>query len=182
MRVAVVPGPIPGTPFPAIALWLQFLANGIRRHVDGHGMAGYRLRRRVDAMEQSAWIGRGGRRRRRGAKISQRARGWRNSHCAAGRVRAGSRVSRRSSHRGRVGADLLGLPWVELKPPPAVPAVEGLPPLGSGLAPEPVSAADCAMRVRALTARSWREGQRQRGPPARVEIGLPPSIRVRDGG
>ena len=74
---------------------------------------------------------------------------------------------------GGLAAELLGLPWVELNPHPLYRPSKGLPPLGSGLAPGVGVRGrlrDAVMR--ALTARSWREGLRQRSA-ARVEIGLP---------
>ena len=74
---------------------------------------------------------------------------------------------------GGLAAELLGLPWVELNPHPLYRPSKGLPPLGSGLAPGVGVRGrlrDAVMR--ALTARSWREGVRQRSA-ARVEIGLP---------
>jgi UDP:flavonoid glycosyltransferase YjiC (YdhE family) len=68
---------------------------------------------------------------------------------------------------------LLGLPWIELNPSPLYRPSKGLPPLGSGLAPGVGVRGrlrDAVMR--ALTARSWREGLRQRSA-VRVDIGLP---------
>ena len=64
---------------------------------------------------------------------------------------------------GGMAAELLGVPWVELCPHPLYLPSKGLPPLGSGLAP------GTGMRgrlrdtvMRSLTARSVRQGQRQR--------------------
>jgi UDP:flavonoid glycosyltransferase YjiC (YdhE family) len=74
---------------------------------------------------------------------------------------------------GGLAAELMGLPWIELCPHPLYRPSKGLPPLGSGLAPGigvRGRLRDAAMR--ALTARSWREGLRQRSA-VRVEIGLP---------
>jgi UDP:flavonoid glycosyltransferase YjiC (YdhE family) len=74
---------------------------------------------------------------------------------------------------GGMAAELLGIPWVELNPHPLYLPSKGLPPLGSGLAPGTGIRGrlrDAAMR--ALTARSWRAGIRQR-TAVRVEIGLP---------
>ncbi len=74
---------------------------------------------------------------------------------------------------GGLAAELLGIPWIELNPAPLYRPSKGLPPLGSGLA-QGVGIRgrlrDAVMR--ALTARSWREGLRQRSA-VRVEIGLP---------
>src|ERR1700741_5603718 len=74
---------------------------------------------------------------------------------------------------GGLAAELVGLPWIELNPQPLYLPSKGLPPLGSGLAPGVGVRGllrDAVMR--ALTARSFREGVRQRSA-ARVEIGLP---------
>jgi UDP:flavonoid glycosyltransferase YjiC (YdhE family) len=74
---------------------------------------------------------------------------------------------------GGMSAELLGIPWIELNPHPLYLPSKGLPPLGSGLAPGAGVRGrlrDAAMR--ALTARSWRAGIRQRAG-VRVEIGLP---------
>jgi UDP:flavonoid glycosyltransferase YjiC (YdhE family) len=74
---------------------------------------------------------------------------------------------------GGMSAELLGIPWIELNPHPLYLPSKGLPPLGSGLAPGTGIRGrlrDAAMR--ALTARSWRAGIRQRGE-VRVGIGLP---------
>jgi UDP:flavonoid glycosyltransferase YjiC (YdhE family) len=74
---------------------------------------------------------------------------------------------------GGLAAELMGLPWIELNPQPLYLPSKGLPPLGSGLAPGVGVRGrlrDAVMR--ALTARSFRAGLRQRST-ARVEIGLP---------
>ena len=74
---------------------------------------------------------------------------------------------------GGLAAELIGVPWIELNPAPLYRPSKGLPPLGSGLAPGVGIRGrlrDAVMR--ALTARSWREGLRQRSA-VRVEIGLP---------
>ncbi len=74
---------------------------------------------------------------------------------------------------GGLAAELLGLPWIELSPSPLYRPSKGLPPVGSGLAPGVGLRGRLRDSVmRALTARSWREGLRQRSA-ARVEIGLP---------
>ncbi len=74
---------------------------------------------------------------------------------------------------GGMAAELLGVPWVELSPHPLYRPSKGLPPLGSGLAPGVGVRGRLRDTVmRALTARSWREGLRQRSA-VRVEIGLP---------
>lgn len=74
---------------------------------------------------------------------------------------------------GGWAAEALGLPWVELSPHPLYEPSRALPPIGSGLAPGNGlrgRARDAIMR--ALTARSRAEGERQRGA-ARATIGLP---------
>ena len=74
---------------------------------------------------------------------------------------------------GGFAAELLGLPWVELNPQPLYRPSKGLPPIGSGLAPGIGIRGKIRDAVlRAMTARSWREGLRQR-VAARAEIGLP---------
>ena len=74
---------------------------------------------------------------------------------------------------GGLAAELLALPWVELNPQPLYLPSKGLPPMGSGLA------AGVGVRgrlrdavMRGLSARSWRQGVRQRAA-ARAAIGLP---------
>jgi UDP:flavonoid glycosyltransferase YjiC (YdhE family) len=74
---------------------------------------------------------------------------------------------------GGLAAELMDVPWVELNPHPLYRPSKGLPPLGSGLAPGVGVRGrirDAVMRT--LSARSWREGLRQRSA-VRVEIGLP---------
>jgi len=74
---------------------------------------------------------------------------------------------------GGMAAELLGIPWVELNPHPLYLPSKGLPPIGSGLAPGTGLRGrlrDAVMR--ALTARSWRAGLRERAT-VRAEIGLP---------
>jgi UDP:flavonoid glycosyltransferase YjiC (YdhE family) len=74
---------------------------------------------------------------------------------------------------GGLAADLIGIPWIELSPHPLYRPSKGLPPIGSGLAPGTGIRGrlrDAVMR--ALTARSWRAGLRQRAT-VRVGIGLP---------
>jgi UDP:flavonoid glycosyltransferase YjiC (YdhE family) len=74
---------------------------------------------------------------------------------------------------GGMAAELMGLPWIELSPSPLYRPSKGLPPLGSGLAPGVGLRGRLRDSVmRALTARSWKQGLRERSV-ARVEIGLP---------
>lgn len=72
-----------------------------------------------------------------------------------------------------MAAELLGLPWVQLSPHPLYEPSRHLPPMGSGLAPGAGVRGRLRDAVlRALTARSLREGERQRAE-ARRRIGLP---------
>jgi UDP:flavonoid glycosyltransferase YjiC (YdhE family) len=74
---------------------------------------------------------------------------------------------------GGMAAELLGIPWIELTPHPLYLPSKGLPPIGSGLAPGTgIRGRLRDATMRALTARSWRAGLRQR-ENARVQIGLP---------
>ncbi|HWT50530.1 MAG TPA: glycosyltransferase [Mycobacterium sp.] len=74
---------------------------------------------------------------------------------------------------GGMAAELLGIPWIELNPHPLYLPSKGLPPIGSGLAPGTgIRGRVRDATMRALTARSWRAGLRQRAT-VRVEIGLP---------
>lgn len=74
---------------------------------------------------------------------------------------------------GGMGAELLGLPWVELCPHPLYLPSTGLPPIGSGLAPGTGVGGRLRDTVmRAFTARSIRVGDNQRAT-ARAGIGLP---------
>jgi UDP:flavonoid glycosyltransferase YjiC (YdhE family) len=74
---------------------------------------------------------------------------------------------------GGLAAELLGVPWVELSPHPLYRPSTGLPPVGSGLAPgRGVRGRLRDAVLRALSARSLRDGVRQR-TAARAEIGLP---------
>jgi UDP:flavonoid glycosyltransferase YjiC (YdhE family) len=176
MRVAVVAGPDPGHAFPAIALCRRFKAAGDAptlltgtEWLDTARAAG------VDAVEldgldptdldddTDA-----------GAKIHQRA--ARMAVLNVPRLREVAPdlvVSDVITACGGLAAELMGVPWIELNPHPLYRPSKGLPPLGSGLAPGVGVRGrlrDAVMR--ALTARSWREGLRQRSA-VRVEIGLP---------
>ncbi len=74
---------------------------------------------------------------------------------------------------GGMAAELLGIPWIELNPHPLYLPSKGLPPIGSGLAPGTgIRGRLRDATMRALTARSWRAGLRQRAT-VRAEIGLP---------
>jgi UDP:flavonoid glycosyltransferase YjiC (YdhE family) len=176
MRVAVVAGPDPGHAFPAIALCLRLLAAGdaptLLTGTEWLGTAGAAG---VDAVEldgldpteldddTDA-----------GAKIHQRA--ARMAVLNAPRLRDLALdlvVSDVITACGGLAAELLGVPWIELSPHPLYRPSKGLPPLGSGLAPGVGIRGRLRDSVmRALSARSWREGLRQRSA-VRVDIGLP---------
>ncbi|MDQ2637782.1 MAG: glycosyl transferase, partial [Actinomycetota bacterium] len=176
MRVAVVAGPDPGHAFPAIALCLRFLDSGDsptlltgKEWLDTARAAG------VDAVEllgldptdldDDADAG---------AKINRRAARMAVENAPQVRVLAPDLVvSDAITVAGGFCAELLGLPWIELNPHPLYRPSKGLPPVGSGLAPGVGVRGrlrDAVMR--ALSARSWRAGLRQRAA-ARADIGLP---------
>jgi UDP:flavonoid glycosyltransferase YjiC (YdhE family) len=174
MRVAVVAGPDPGHSFPAIALCQRFgeagdeptLFTGVEwlaaaraagvEAVELDGLAA--IDDDVDA----------------GARIHRRAARMAVLNAPALRDLAPDLVvSDVITACGGMAAELLGVPWIELNPHPLYLPSKGLPPIGSGLAPGTGLGGrlrDAGMR--ALTARSWRAGLRQRAA-ARVEIGLP---------
>lgn len=176
MRVAVVAGPDPGHAFPAIALCLKFLAAGDQPTlVTGTRWLDTARRHGIDAVEllgldPTAADDDGD----AGAKIHQRAARMavlnREPIAALGPDLV---ISDSITTCGGLAADLLALPWVELNTHPLYRPSKGLPPIGSGLAP----GTDLRGRLRdaalrALSARSWRAGLRQR-TEARTGIGLP---------
>lgn len=176
MRVAVVAGPDPGHAFPAIALCLRFLASGDSPTLltgtewldtaRGAGVDAVEL----DGLDPTAADDDTD----AGAKIHQRA--ARMAVLNVPRLRDLAPdlvVSDVITACGGLAAELMDLPWIELCPHPLYRPSKGLPPLGSGLA----SGVGLHGRMRdavmrAMTARSWREGLRQRSV-VRVEIGLP---------
>jgi UDP:flavonoid glycosyltransferase YjiC (YdhE family) len=176
VRVAVVAGPDPGHAFPAIALCLRFLAAGDTptlltgtEWLDTARAAG------VDAVELDGLDATAADDDTdAGAKIHLRA--ARMAVLNVPRLRDIAPdlvVSDVITVCGGLAAELMGLPWIELNPQPLYLPSKGLPPLGSGLAPGVGVRGrlrDAVMR--ALTARSFRDGVRQRSA-ARVEIGLP---------
>jgi UDP:flavonoid glycosyltransferase YjiC (YdhE family) len=176
MRVAVVAGPDPGHAFPALALCLKFAAAGDAatlltgtEWLDTARSAG------VDAVELVGLDPTGlDDDTDAGAKIHQRAARMAVLNVPVLRDLAPDMVvSDVITACGGLAAELLGIPWIELNPAPLYRPSKGLPPLGSGLAPGVGIRGrlrDAIMR--ALTARSWREGIRQRSA-VRVEIGLP---------
>ncbi len=176
MRVAVVAGPDPGHAFPALALCLRFLAAGDSPTlltgtewletarsvgVDAVELVGLDPTELDDDTDD-------------GAKIHQRAARMAVLNVPLLRDLAlDVVVSDVITACGGLAAELLGIPWIELNPAPLYRPSKGLPPLGSGLAPGVGIRGrlrDAVMR--ALTARSWRLGLRQRSA-VRVEIGLP---------
>jgi UDP:flavonoid glycosyltransferase YjiC (YdhE family) len=176
VRVAVVAGPDPGHAFPAIALCRRFLAAGDAptlltgtERLDAARQAG------VDAVELNGLDPTtGDDDSDAGAKIHQRAARMAVLNLPRLRDLAPDLVvSDVITACGGLAAELLGVPWIELSPSPLYRPSKGLPPLGSGLAPGVGLRGRLRDSVmRALTARSWRQGLRQRSA-ARVEIGLP---------
>ncbi len=174
MRVAVVAGPDPGHSFPAIALCRRFAEAGDAptlftgaEWLDAARAAcvDAALLDGLAATDDDADAG---------ARIHRRAARMAVLNAAALRDLAPDLVvSDVITAGGGLAAELLGIPWVELNPHPLYLPSKGLPPIGSGLAPGTGVRGrlrDAAMR--ALTARSWRAGLRQRAA-ARAEIGLP---------
>lgn len=176
MRVAVVAGPDPGHAFPAIALCLRFLAAGDSpvlltgaQWLDTARAAGIEAveLRGLDVTDADDDTD-------AGAKIHQRAARMAVLNVPVLRELAPDLVvSDVITACGGLAAELLGLPWIELNPHPLYRPSKSLPPLGSGLAPGVgIRGRLRDVVMRALTARSWREGLRQRSA-VRVGIGLP---------
>ncbi|TFV54941.1 glycosyl transferase [Mycobacterium sp. PS03-16] len=176
MRVAVVAGPDPGHAFPALALCRRFAAAGDEpvlltgvEWLDTARSAGLAAEELAGLdptdVDDDADAG---------AKIHRRAARMAVQNVPGLRALAPDLiVSDVITACGGLAAELLDIPWVELNPHPLYRPSKGLPPLGSGLAPGVGlrgRVRDAVMR--ALTARSWREGLRQRAA-ARVGIGLP---------
>jgi UDP:flavonoid glycosyltransferase YjiC (YdhE family) len=174
MRVAVVAGPDPGHSFPAIALCQRFAEAGDQPTI----------------FTGAEWLGAA-----RGAGIDAAA--LDGLAATDDDVDAGARIHRRAARMavlnvpalrelapdlvvsdvitagGGRAAELVGIPWIELNPHPLYLPSKGLPPIGSGLAPGTgIRGRLRDATMRALTARSWRAGLRQRSA-SRVEIGLP---------
>ncbi len=176
MRVAVVAGPDPGHAFPAIALCLRLLAAGDAPTLltgtewldtaRGAGVEAIELDGLDPTSDDDDTDA--------GAKIHKRAARMAVLNVPGLRDLAPDLVvSDVITACGGLAAELMGLPWIELTPHPLYRPSKGLPPLGSGLAPGVGVRGrlrDAVMR--ALTARSWRQGLRQRST-VRVEIGLP---------
>lgn len=174
MRVAVVAGPDPGHSFPAIALCQRFAEAGDEptlltggEWVDAARAAGIAAVELDGLAATDDDVDAGARIHRRAARMAV-------LNVPALRDLAPDLVvSDVITAGGGMAAELLGIPWVELSPHPLYLPSKGLPPIGSGLA------AGTGLRgrlrdavMRALTARSWRAGLRQRAA-VRTEIGLP---------
>ncbi|GBE66999.1 glycosyl transferase [Mycobacterium sp. MFM001] len=176
MRVAVVAGPDPGHSFPAIALCQRFIAAGDTpvlltgiEWLDAARAAGVHAVELAGLDPTAADDDRDA-----GAKIHQRAARMAVLNLGPLRDLAPDLVvSDVITACGGMAAELVGIPWVELNPHPLYLPSKGLPPLGSGLAPGTGIRGRLRDSVmRALTARSWRAGLKQRAA-VRVEIGLP---------
>ncbi|HTH90021.1 glycosyltransferase [Mycobacterium sp.] len=176
MRVAVVAGPDPGHAFPALALCRRFLAAGdTPTLLTGTEWLNAARGVGVDAVELEGLDPTAADDDTdAGAKIHQRAARMAVQNVPRVRDLAPDVVvSDVITACGGLAAELVGLPWIELNPSPLYRPSKGLPPLGSGLAPGVGVRGRLRDSVmRALTARSWRQGLRQRSA-VRVEIGLP---------
>jgi UDP:flavonoid glycosyltransferase YjiC (YdhE family) len=176
VRVAVVAGPDPGHAFPGIALCRRFRdAGDTPTLLTGTERLGTARAAGVDAVELDGLDPTAADDDTdAGAKIHQRA--ARMAVLNVPRLRDMAPdlvVSDVITACGGLAAELMGLPWIELSPSPLYRPSKGLPPVGSGLAPGVGLRGGLRDSVlRALTARSWREGLRQRSA-ARVKIGLP---------
>ncbi|MBI3690439.1 MAG: glycosyl transferase, partial [Mycolicibacterium aromaticivorans] len=176
MRVAVVAGPDPGHAFPAIALCLRLAAAGDHPILlTGTEWLGTARAAGIEAVELAGLdADDDDDDTDAGAKIHQRAARMAVLNVPALRDLAPDLiVSDVITVCGGMAAELIGTPWVELNPQPLYRPSRGLPPLGSGLAPGTgIRGRVRDAILRALTARSWKDGERQRSA-ARVEIGLP---------
>ena len=176
MRVVVVAGPDPGHAFPAVALCLRLRAAGddpvlltgtrwldrVRAEgLDGHELPGLLVERGDDDTDAGARL------HARSARMSTAL------LPLLGELGAELVVSDVLTACGGLAAERAGLPWVELSPHPLYLPSRGLPPVGSGLerGRGPRGRARDAV-LRALTARSLRQGTRHR-TAARTSVGLP---------
>jgi UDP:flavonoid glycosyltransferase YjiC (YdhE family) len=176
MRVAVVAGPDPGHSFPAIALCQQFLAAGDTptlltgiEWLDTARAAGVDAGELIglDPTADDDDLDAGAKMHQRAARMAVQNRAQMQA------MDLDLVVSDVITACGGMSAELLGIPWIELNPHPLYRPSKGLPPLGSGLAPGTgVRGRLRDAALRALTARSWRAGLRQRAQ-VRVEIDLP---------
>lgn len=176
MRVAVVAGPDPGHSFPAIALCLKFLAAGDEPTLlTGVEWLATARAAGIDAIELEGLDPTPlDDDRDAGAKIHQRAARMAVLNAPGLRDLAPDLiVSDVITACGALAAELVEVPWVELSPHPLYLPSKGLPPIGSGMAPgEGVRGRLRDAVTRQLTARSLREGLRQRAA-ARIGVGLP---------
>jgi UDP:flavonoid glycosyltransferase YjiC (YdhE family) len=172
VRVAIVAGSDPGHAFPAIALCLRFAAAGdvpclftrdpwvhtaAREGIWAPRMTGL-------AQDDKADLGRG--MHERSAALADAL----VPHLSA--VAPDLVVADILASCGGMAAERLGVPWVELSPHPLYAPSKALPPIGSGLAPGTGVAGRLRdVVLRATTARSIRQGSRQRAR-ARLGIGL----------
>ncbi|MBD0322558.1 MAG: glycosyl transferase [Aldersonia sp.] len=176
MRVAVVAGPDAGHAIPAIALSRKFLAAGDEPTLfTGAQWLGAAEREGIDARPLRGLAPR---------NVDDDADAGRRIHERAAYIatllapelralRPDLVVSDILTAGGGLAAELSGVPWVELSPHPLYLPSRGLPPIGSGLAPGVGVRGRLRDGVmRRLTARSIRQGERQRSQ-ARVGIGLP---------
>lgn len=176
MRIVVVAGPDPGHAFPAIALCRRFVAAGDTptlltgvRWLDTARAAGVDAAELLglDATADDNAADDGEKLHRRAARMARQNR-EQLRELAPDLV-----VSDVITACGGMAAELLGIPWVELSPHPLYLPSQGLPPIGSGLAPgRGVRGRLRDTVLRSLTARSVRSGLRQRAE-ARAGIGLP---------
>lgn len=174
MRVAVVAGPDPGHAFPAIALCRRLAEAGDEstlftgaEWIDTARTAGIAAVVLDGLVATDDDVDAGARIHRRAARMAVL------NVPALRELAPDLVVSDVITAGGGMAAELLGIPWVELDPHPLYLPSRGLPPIGSGLVPGTGIRGrlrDAVMR--ALTARSWRAGLRQRAA-ARAEIGLP---------
>ncbi|MGZ4513288.1 MAG: glycosyltransferase, partial [Mycobacterium sp.] len=174
MRVAVVAGPDPGHSFPAIALCQRFAEAGDEptlftgaEWVDTARTTGIDAGPLDGLVATDDDVDAGARIHRRAARMAV-------LNVPALRDLAPDLVvSDVITAGGGMAAELLGIPWIELDPHPLYLPSKGLPPIGCGLAPGTgIRGRLRDATLRALTARSWRAGLRQRAV-VRVEIGLP---------
>lgn len=176
MRIAVVAGPEPGHAFPALALCLRLSTAGDSPLLlTGTRWMGAARDAGIDVVEL------GGLDPTEfdddtddGAKIHKRAARMAVVNAPVLRELAPDLiVSDVITACGGMAAELLGVPWVELDPHPLYLPSQGLPPIGSGLAPGVgVRGLLRDLLMRKLAGRSIELGLRQR-EEARAGIGLP---------
>lgn len=174
MRVAVVAGPDPGHSFPAIALCQRFGEAGDEATLfTGEEWVDTAVAAGIDAVLLDGLVATD-EDLDAGARIHRRAARMALLNVPGLRELAPDLVvSDVITAGGGMAAELLGIPWIELDPHPLYLPSKGLPPIGSGLAPGTgIRGRLRDATMRALTARSWRAGLRQRAT-VRADIGLP---------